>query len=188
MSNIDITIDTATPPANRPIQIYAYTGQQLKIALEKHYNVLRSKILSVKLHTQRISNLVLIKNTALNALTFGQYAKLFNHQKTLKNDPVEQDKYRQLIRDIEHKYTQPPHITTLCKEIKAHEGICSILIECNKNTLASLESKAAATLIEKRKLDGHEQKLFKALSDKIVDLPNDALYQSHFLNIKEHKR
>lgn len=188
MSYIDITIETAPPPANKPIQVYAYTGQQLKIAFEKHYNTLRSKISSVKLHTQRISNPLLIKNTAINALTFGQYVKLFNQQKALKNDPVEQEKYRQLIREIEHKYTQPPHITTLCKEMKAHQGICNILIECNKNTIESLESKAAATLAEKRKLNGCETKTFKTLSDKIIDLPNDALYQSHFLNIQEHKR
>jgi hypothetical protein len=176
MSNTATTTLASTLP-----QIHAYTGAQIKLALEKHYTALRSKISVIKLHTTRLSNPVLIKNTALNGLTFGKYRELYEYQKTLRNDPVEQNKYRQLMRDIETKYTQAPHITVLCRELKAHKGICDIIIESHNSTITQLEKKAAATLAEKRKVTGRELDTFKTISDKIVDLPNDALFQSYFV-------
>lgn len=162
----------------------SYTGQQISNAIEHHCNALRANINKVILHNNRLSNLSLVKNQALNSLTSGEYRRLFDHQKTLRNDPQAQDQCRQIIKSIEAKYTTPPHIVELSKEMKYLKTQFEFLTECNNNTLAALEKKLTTTLKEKRKLQGHDKDIFSPSTDKIAELYCDVKYQTQIRNLQ----
>lgn len=144
------------------------TGQQIKNALERQYHALREKINTLKLQNNRLTNPLLIKNTALNSLTYGQYGKHVTSMKELSENKIKHDQCRQLLRDIEIQYTQAPYSAQLGKEIVILNANFNVLVESNNTIIESLNIRCKQILNIKHSIETMRE---------LKDLPNKDGYE-----------
>lgn len=186
--------ENATNPPNttNPEEVYFFTGQQIIAALERDYNAYRDQLNNLKLQNNRLANPVLIKHTAMNMLTGGQYGVAHGQKKQLRSIPIEYEECCKVIRDMENKYTQPPHITELCKQMKTLEYNYNHTIQFNNKYMFVIEDNQKTLLEEKKKLQELEKVEFMLKTKDVKDLFKDSDYQKQVviagLNLEIEKK
>lgn len=167
--------------------LYTFTGQQIINALENHYNAIRKQINTILFETNRLNTPILVKNTALNILTNGEYGKWLDQHRKLRSLPVEQEQCKKIIHEIENRYTKPPYLVELCRQIKSLEREYNHTIENNNRNLAILQTRAQTTLQEKHKLRGLEKEQFTIDTNKVSELHKKQSFQEQVKRLIQNK-